>query len=119
LGDLQFLGRCGGHRVIGCLTEVWWTPRHWMIGVLEFLLRCGGHRVTGWLESWCSYRGVLDTASLDDWRLAVLIEVCWTPRHWMTEVLVFLQRCAGQGVTGWLGSRCSYRGVLDTAPLDD
>jgi len=83
-----------------------------MIGVLEFLRRCVGHRVTGWLESWSSYGGMLDTASLDDWEswssyggmldtpslddwsLGVLMEVCWTPCHWMTGVLEFLQRCA-------------------------
>lgn len=44
---------------------------------------------------------MLDRASLDDWGLGVLIEVCWTPRHWMIKVLT------------------SYGGVLDTASLDD
>ena len=60
---------------LGVLTEVCWTPRQWMIGVLVLLQRCGGHRVSGRLESWCSYRGVVDTASVDDWSLGVLTEV--------------------------------------------
>jgi len=51
---------------LGILTEVCWTQLHWIIGVVVFLRRCVRHRVTGWLESWCSYGGVLDTASLDD-----------------------------------------------------
>ena len=109
---------------------MWWTPHHWMIGG-------GGHRVSGWFEFWCSYGGVVDTASLDDWRLlkflwmcggqrvmddwsfGVLKEVWWTPHHCMIGVLEFLHRCGGHCVTEWLESWSSYGGVVDTATFDD
>jgi len=48
-----------------------------------------------------SYGSVVDTASLDDWRLE------------------FLRRCVGHHVTGWFETWSSYGGVLDTASLDD